>query len=84
MARARRNNFVDRWAGREWALRQNQAEAWAGIQSARSAGDAEEAYLLYGQDAGLVNDLPPAGEIVRRIAAEAEEILTRKLPGLVG
>lgn len=83
MARARRNRFVERWAGREWALRQNQTEAWARIQAARAAGDAEEAYLLFGQDAGLINDLPPAGEIVRRIAAEAEEILARKLPGMV-
>jgi len=83
MARARRNRFVERWAGRDWALRQNQAEAWAGIQAARAAGDAEEAYLLYGQDAGLINDLPPAGEIVRRVAAEAEEILASKLPGLL-
>ncbi len=83
MARARRNHFVERWAGREWALRQNQAEAWAGIQTARAAGDAEEAYLLFGQDAGLINDIPTAGEAVRRIAAEAEEILERKLPGLV-
>ena len=83
MARALRNRFVERWAGREWALRQNQAEAWAGIQEARAAGDAEEAYLLFGQDAGLVNDLPPAGVVIRRIAADAEEILARKLPGLV-
>ena len=83
MARALRNRFVERWAGREWALRQNQAEAGAGIQEARAAGDAEEAYLLFGQDAGLVNDLPPAGVVIRRIAAEAEEILARKLPGLV-
>lgn len=83
MARARRNRFVERWAGREWALRRNQAEAWEGIQAARAAGDAEEAYLLYGQDAGLINDIPPAGEVVRRIAAEAEEILAKKLPGLV-
>jgi NAD(P)H-dependent flavin oxidoreductase YrpB (nitropropane dioxygenase family) len=83
MARARRNRFVERWAGREWALRQHQAKAWADIQAARAVGDTEEAYLLIGQDAGLIDDLPPAGEIVRRITAEAEEILSRKLPGLV-
>jgi NAD(P)H-dependent flavin oxidoreductase YrpB (nitropropane dioxygenase family) len=83
MARARRNRFVGRWAGREWALRRDQAKAWAAIQAARAAGDAEEAYLLIGQDAGLIDDLPPAGEIVRRIVAEAEEILAKRLPGLV-
>ena len=30
-----------------------------------------------GQDAGLIHDIPPAAEIVRRIAQEAEEILAR-------
>jgi nitronate monooxygenase len=83
MARARRNRFIEQWAGREWALRQGRAEAWERIQAARAAGDAEEAYLLMGQDAGLIGDIPPAAEIVRRIAEEAEEILSSKLPGLV-
>ena len=36
-----------------------------------------------GQDAGLIHDIPPAAEIVRRIAEQAEEILTRKLPRLI-
>ena len=36
-----------------------------------------------GQDAGLINDIPPAGEVVTRIAEEAEEILRNKLPQLV-
>ena len=37
-----------------------------------------------GQDAGLIWDIPSAGEIVTRIAQQAEEILTRTLPRLVG
>jgi NAD(P)H-dependent flavin oxidoreductase YrpB (nitropropane dioxygenase family) len=36
-----------------------------------------------GQDAGLIHDIPPAAEIVRRIAEEAEKILARKLPRLI-
>ncbi len=79
MARARRNRFTERWAGREWALRQNQAEANASLQAAQKRGDAGEASLLFGQDAGLINSIEPAGEVVRRIAAEAEEILSKKL-----
>jgi hypothetical protein len=35
-----------------------------------------------GQDAGLIRDIPAASEIVSRVAREAEEILTRKLPRL--
>jgi hypothetical protein len=36
-----------------------------------------------GQDAGLINDIPSAADIVIGIAKEAEEILTRRLPWLV-
>ena len=36
-----------------------------------------------GQDAGLIHDIVPAAEIVTRIAREAEQILTGKLPALV-
>jgi hypothetical protein len=36
-----------------------------------------------GQDAGLIRDIPPAAQIVTRIAQEAEEILSRRLPRLV-
>lgn len=83
MTRSRRNGFIERWAGREWALRQNRAEAYAKLQTARQSGDVEEGPLSMGQDAGLIHDIPPAEEIVRRIAQDAEEILARKLPGLV-
>ncbi len=83
MSRARRNRFIERWAGREWALRQHRAEAFAGLQAAREAGDVEEASLSMGQDAGLIGDILPASEIVRRIAEEAEAIVARRLPELV-
>jgi hypothetical protein len=39
--------------------------------------------MSMGQDAGLIHDILPAGEIVRRIAEEAERILTERLPRLV-
>lgn len=83
MSRSRRNAFIERWAGREWALRQNQMEVMTAVTAARRAGDVNEAPLSMGQDAGLINDIPPAGEIVRRIAQEAEAILISRLPGLV-
>jgi hypothetical protein len=35
------------------------------------------------QDAGLIHDILPAAEIVRRIAEEAERVLTEPLPRLV-
>jgi NAD(P)H-dependent flavin oxidoreductase YrpB (nitropropane dioxygenase family) len=81
MSRSRRNRFIERWSGREWALRQNQASALAAVQAARKAGDAEEAPLSFGQDAGLIHDILPAGQIVQRIVSEAERILAERLPG---
>jgi NAD(P)H-dependent flavin oxidoreductase YrpB (nitropropane dioxygenase family) len=83
MSRAKRNRFVERWIGREWDLRRHQAEAFARQLSARKDGDIDEALLSYGQDAGLIHDILPAGEIVRRIADEAETILTNRLSSLV-
>lgn len=83
MSRAKRNAFIERWMGREWALRQNQAAALAGVMQARKAGDVEEAPLSFGQDAGLIIEIIPAGEIIRQIATEAEEIVARTLPALI-
>jgi NAD(P)H-dependent flavin oxidoreductase YrpB (nitropropane dioxygenase family) len=51
------------------------------IQTAISAAEAREAaegfFLYAGQSAGLVHDIMPAGELVRRIVAEAERVLER-------
>jgi NAD(P)H-dependent flavin oxidoreductase YrpB (nitropropane dioxygenase family) len=82
MTRSRRNKFIERWAGREWALRHGRVEALAKLQAARKAGDVDEGPLSMGQDAGLIHDIPPAGDIVARIAREAEEILAQRLPRL--
>ena len=37
-SRSCRNRFIERWARREWVLRQHQAEALAGVQAARRSG----------------------------------------------
>jgi NAD(P)H-dependent flavin oxidoreductase YrpB (nitropropane dioxygenase family) len=83
MTRSRRNKFIERWAGREWALRQDRVEAIAKLRAAREAGDIDEGPLSMGQDAGLIHDIPSAGELVTRIARQANEILTQTLPNLV-
>src|SRR5438034_1476625 len=83
MARALRNEFIERWAGREWELRARQPEAAAALQKAQESGDAKNASLLIGQDAGLIRDIPPAGELVERIVVEAEAVLKGRLPKLM-
>ena len=49
-------------------------------QRALEIGDADNASVLIGQDAGLIHDIAPAGEIVERIVAEAEALLKDRLP----
>jgi NAD(P)H-dependent flavin oxidoreductase YrpB (nitropropane dioxygenase family) len=83
MARVRRNAFIQRWAGREWELRARQQEALAALQQASATGDADNAALFMGQDAGLINDLPAAAELVGRMVAEAKALLTDRLPNFV-
>jgi NAD(P)H-dependent flavin oxidoreductase YrpB (nitropropane dioxygenase family) len=82
MSRAIRNRFVERWSGREWVIRHHRAAIWADVEAARQRGDADEAPLSAGQDAGLIRDIPPAGEIVRRMVAEADVILTKRLAAM--
>jgi NAD(P)H-dependent flavin oxidoreductase YrpB (nitropropane dioxygenase family) len=83
MSRAQRNKFIERWAGREWALRQNAGEIGRQVAAARAAGDIENAPLSFGQDAGLINSIRPVKEVVDRIVAEAEEIIKGRLPNLL-
>jgi NAD(P)H-dependent flavin oxidoreductase YrpB (nitropropane dioxygenase family) len=77
MSRVKRNALIDRWAGREWALRQNLAEVVKRVRNAREEGDTEEAPLFFGQDAGLIHDLPSASRMVTRIVDQADEVLAR-------
>ena len=79
MARALRNGFIERWAGREWALRRCYHEAGKAALEARSAGDTDNSPILIGQDAGLIDSVRPAGEIVQKMVAEAEEIIKGRL-----
>jgi len=59
------------------------SEERAAVEAARQAGDADNAYLLIGQDAGLIHDLPPAKVLIERMLSEAEAILRDRLPALV-
>ena len=84
MSRVQRHRLIERWAGREWALREHRAEAVESVQAARQSGDTTEAPLFFGQDAGLIDDLPPAGDIVTRIVTEAEQIIRSRQPPPAG
>ena len=83
MSRAQRNKFIERWAGREWALRQNASEVSKEVAAARAAGDIDNASLSFGQDAGLIDSIKSVKDVVAEIVTEAEAILKNRLPSLV-
>ncbi len=74
---------MERWSGREWLLRQNLPEAAASVRAARKKADTDEAPLFYGQDAGLINDLPPAATIIERLVADADSRITTSLAQMI-
>lgn len=75
--RALQNTFTERWHGRESALQAQLAEVRQSFEAARRRGDYTEAHVYAGQAVGLIHDLPPAGDLVRRLMAEAEATLAR-------
>ena len=83
MSRAQRNRFIERWAGREWVLRQNASEVGRQVAAARAAGDVDNAALSFGQDAGLIDSIKSVKEVIQDVVAEAEKIIRDRLPSLV-
>jgi enoyl-[acyl-carrier protein] reductase II len=71
LVRSIRNPLLDRWAQRQqdWALAAEQIRP--SLEAALAAGD----FVLAGESAGLIHDIVPAGELVARIAREAEALL---------
>ncbi len=70
-ARIRRNAFTERWHGREEALKAAADVEGARYRQAAEAGDAEHTAVWFGEAAGLIDSIEPAGMIVQRMGAEA-------------
>jgi nitronate monooxygenase/enoyl-[acyl-carrier protein] reductase II len=83
MSRVRRNRFVERWAGREWELRQRRDQVGPATAEARMRDDVEEYTIGIGQTAGLIDGLKPAGDIVREVVEEAERLITERLADMM-
>ena len=69
------NDHARRWMGREVELMQNVAAVAAEYAAAKAAGNFDVAAVIAGEAVGLIHDIPPAAEIVGRIAVEAEQLL---------
>lgn len=53
------------------------------LRKAVLEGDWENGSFMAGQSCGLIHDIVPVKVLIERIVAEAEEILTRKLPSYI-
>ncbi|HEX9578660.1 MAG TPA: nitronate monooxygenase [Myxococcales bacterium] len=81
-ARAMRNAFVREYEASGAPVLppfMQRAAAQDVYDAATARGDGELAALFAGQSAGLIHDLPGAGEVVRALAAEAEAALRRAM-----
>lgn len=75
-ARTLVNDHVRRWSGREIELMQRAGEVAVEYAAARAVGNFEVAAVFAGEAVGLIDDIPPAAQIVERIASEAAQLLT--------
>jgi NAD(P)H-dependent flavin oxidoreductase YrpB (nitropropane dioxygenase family) len=73
-ARLKRTRFVEQWLGREPELRRRRARLWEEV-AAFQESNADDGLMWIGQSAGLIDSVEPAGDVVRRIVAEAEEVI---------
>jgi nitronate monooxygenase/enoyl-[acyl-carrier protein] reductase II len=77
VGRILRTPFYERWAGRVDELAARAGQVGPEVLGAILAGGGHEYVPFAGQSVGLVRDILPAAEIVRRVMGEAEHILMR-------
>jgi nitronate monooxygenase len=79
-----RNAFIERWSGREDEISAHREELKAEIQAGSERADLAVAGISAGVSSGLIASKQPAGEIVRSIVQEAEDLLRERPRTLLG
>jgi nitronate monooxygenase len=74
-SRVLRNDFVARWSGHEDALADD-PNAEAELNAAYAADDRRTAPVDAGQGVGMVTGVAPVGEVIERLCAGADNLLT--------
>lgn len=74
--RVLRNEFSEKWRGRETELLQHQNEEAIHFSEAREKGNFDIAAVIAGEAVDLIADIPSAAEIVDRMANEADTLLS--------
>lgn len=80
-ARIARNAFTERWHGRETQLEAALAEEAPRYRQAFVNGDPDNAAVWFGEAAGLIHEILPAGTIVERMVEDAAARLRGFRPG---
>ena len=73
--RVLRNEFSDRWSGREDRLAAD-INAQDALASAIAVGDGRTAHVDAGQGVGLLKEVRPAAEVVAQLCAGAADLLS--------
>lgn len=76
--RVLRNPHLERWLGREHELEAQAEEVGRDYAAARERGDFDVVAVIAGDACALIQDIPTAGEIVRRIVVDAERLLPHR------
>jgi nitronate monooxygenase len=74
--RALRNDFVARWHGAEGRLAEVRADESGRYHAAARAGDCDTAVVWASEAIDLIGGIDSAADIVHRISAEAESLLS--------
>ncbi|MGJ4944577.1 NAD(P)H-dependent flavin oxidoreductase [Bradyrhizobium sp. HKCCYLS1011] len=69
------NDHARRWMGREIELLQQRSVIVPDYMAARASANFDVAAVIAGEAVGLIHDIPPAAEIVARMADETDQIL---------
>lgn len=81
--RVLRNRFNTTWDGRTTEIREQRAELQRELEIGAEKHDKDVVDISAGVAVGLIRSLEPAGSIVHRVVAEAEELLRRRSAALV-
>jgi nitronate monooxygenase len=79
-----RNAFIDRWNGREAEIPAHREELRAEVATGQERADLAVAGISAGVSAGLIVAARSAGEIVRGVVQEAEDLLRDRPQALLG
>jgi len=83
-ARVLRNAFIDRWTGRESEIPVHREALQVEVAAGNESADLAVAGVSAGVAAGLITSARSAGEIVRSVVQEAEDLLRERPRMLLG